>query len=681
MNISALFLPRARLLPARTWLLALALLNVVLPAPAAELIPIETFAASPQLSRARLSPDGSHLASLVESKGKTWLIVMNLATRKVVRINPGETRTGLHKEVSAFRWISDTRISFLTTVWDGSRWTGLSAVDCDGKNWAAFAGADVDPTDPTPLIARQIIHSFEDKDQNVLMIDLGSNSGEDVIFPDVVKVSTLTGEWRKIVKNPGNVTHWVVDRSGVVRLGITRDGLRFGVIYRENEQAKWRTLPFFDPSLGKVTPLGFDYEDQRLIVAATNEHHRRAVYYYDLSAEKLGDIIAGHEHYDIIPDKGAPSVDGIPLAGPIGSDLVGTVVGIRYFTEGPRVHWFDPGLDSIQKAIDARLRDTVNVIVNRSRNEKRFLILAFSDRDPGAYYLADLSSDRPSLSRLGHRLPQTPVERMAAMLPMKFKARDGETIHGYVSLPPDQPKKNHPLVVLPHGGPTVRDIWGYNPMVQFLTSRGYAVLQVNYRGSPGYGSEFYEKGKREIGRGIQTDIEDATRWAIAQGIADPSRVAIVGGSYGGYSALYALAHTPDLYRCGISIAGVTDWTDIVRERKGEEYRYAFLHFQEWIGDPKTDAAFLSSISPVTFADRIEAPVFIVQGKDDRVVPPKQARKIVSALGKAGKKPQVLYFSNEGHSIKEPKNRAKLFADIEAFLALHLAPLPTPPADS
>jgi dipeptidyl aminopeptidase/acylaminoacyl peptidase len=260
---------------------------------------------------------------------------------------------------------------------------------------------------------------------------------------------------------------------------------------------------------------------------------------------------------------------------------------------------------------------------------------------------------------------------MAPMLPMTYAARDGTTIHGYLTLPAGGQKKNFPLVVMPHGGPTVRDIWGYHPMVQFLASRGYAVLQMNYRGSPGYGDEFYSSGKREIGRGIQTDIDDATRWAIAQGYADPSRIAIVGGSYGGYSALFALAHSPELYRCGISIAGVTDWTDIVKERKGEEYRYAFLHFKDWIGDPKTEASFLTSISPVTFADRITAPIFIVQGKEDRVVPPKQARKIIAALEKAGHKPQVLNFSGEGHGIKQPKNRARLFTEMERFLGQHL----------
>jgi dipeptidyl aminopeptidase/acylaminoacyl peptidase len=262
------------------------------------------------------------------------------------------------------------------------------------------------------------------------------------------------------------------------------------------------------------------------------------------------------------------------------------------------------------------------------------------------------------------------------MYPIKYAARDGEEIHGYLTLPAGGKKTGLPLVVMPHGGPTVRDIWACDPLVQLLANRGYAVLQMNFRGSPGYGTEFYNKGKRGIGRGMQDDIEDGTRWAIAQGFADPRRIAIVGGSYGGYAALFALAHNPELYRCGISIAGVTDWADIIKERKGEEYKFAYLHWREWIGDPKHDAAFLASISPVNFADKITAPVFIVQGKDDRTVPPKQARKMVDALEKAGRPPQALYFSGEGHGFKQEKNRVKFFAEIEKFLAKNLAPQAT-----
>jgi dipeptidyl aminopeptidase/acylaminoacyl peptidase len=639
---------------------------------AAEIVPVEKFAMSPGFSRARLSPDGRFIAYLGDSDGDQFLIMLDLETKKSLRIVPGHTAMGMRKEVAAFNWISNRRISFLTTIWDGEYFTGVTAVDCDGKNWVAFTGSDVNPHDEHPLLATKIIHSFGDKEQSVLMIDRGSNEGKDLVYPDVIRVSTLSRSVKTVVKNPGNVVSWVPDREGVIRLGITRDGLRFGVIYRENEQTKWRTLALFDPARGQVRPLGFDYSGRRLIVAADNEQKRRAVYYYDLEEGKLGEVIASHPKFDIIPDMGAPAIDGVSLSGPVVSGLAEGIVGIRFISDGPRMQWFDPGFAALQGGLDKYLPDTVNLILSRSKDEQRFLVLAFSDRDPGKYYLVDLKSGKPVISRLSERVVGYPVAPMVPMYPIKYSARDGEEIHGYLTLPAGEKKKGLPLIVMPHGGPTVRDIWSCSPMVQFLANRGYAVLQMNYRGSPGYGTEFYAKGKREIGRGMQTDIDDGTRWAIAQGYADPARIAVVGASYGGYSALYALANSPELYRCGISIAGVTDWSDIIKERKGEEYKFAFLHWKEWIGDPKLDAEFLSSISPINFAAKISAPLFIVQGKDDRIVPPKQARKMVDALEKTGHPPQVLYFSGEGHGFKQEKNRAKLFSQMEVFLAKNLA---------
>lgn len=640
---------------------------------AAQYVTAAQFAQGPNISRPRLSPDGRYIASLQDISDKQWLIVLDLEAKKSFRINPGTTRTGLNKEVGAFGWVSNRRISFLTTVWEGTAFTGDSAVDCNGKNWVAFTGPDADPGSQFPLVATQIIHSFGDKDQSVLMLDRGSNEGSDLVYPDVIKVSTLTGSYDTVAKNPGNVVSWVPDREGVIRLGVTLDGLRYGVIYRKTAQAKWRTMPLFDEARGKVAPLGFDYDGRKLIVTANNEQKRRAVYYYDLETGQLGDMIASHREFDIIPERGASAIDGVSLAGPVLSELAESVVGIRYITDGPRTVWFDPGFAALQAALDRLLPNSVNLIISRSQDEMRFLFLSFSDRDPGTYYLVDLKAGKPSISKLGERFAGYPVAAMVSMYPIKYPARDGETIHGYLTLPAGDKKTGLPLVVLPHGGPLVRDVWQCSPLVQFLANRGYAVLQMNFRGSPGYGTEFYLKGKREIGRGMQDDIEDGTRWAIAKGLADPGRVAIIGASYGGYSALFALAHNPELYRCGISIAGVTDWTDIIKERRGEEYKHAYLHFREWIGDPKLNPEFLAGISPVNYAGKITAPLFIVQGKDDRTVPPKQARKMVAALEKAGHPPQVLYFSDEGHGFTKEKDRAKLYSEIEKFLGTHLAP--------
>jgi hypothetical protein len=309
-----------------------ALLLIIPVASAGELIPIEKFTQAPKFSRARLSPDGRFIACLQEIDGDQWLIFINLETKRMARVNPGVTVTGLRKEVSAFRWISDRRISFLCTLFDGQAFTGVSAVDYDGKRWVAFTGSDVNPYEQNPLLATQIIHSFGDEDQNVLMLDRGFNEGKDLVYPDVIKVSTLSRYAETVVKNPGNVVGWVPDRAGVVRVGITRDGLRSGVIYREHERAKWRTMPPPDGARS-VSPLGFSHDGKQLLVAAENEQKRRAIYYHDLETGKLSEPIASDPRFDIIPERGAPGIDGVSLAGVVASDLAEDIIGIRYITD------------------------------------------------------------------------------------------------------------------------------------------------------------------------------------------------------------------------------------------------------------------------------------------------------------------------------------------------------------
>jgi dipeptidyl aminopeptidase/acylaminoacyl peptidase len=260
---------------------------------------------------------------------------------------------------------------------------------------------------------------------------------------------------------------------------------------------------------------------------------------------------------------------------------------------------------------------------------------------------------------------------MAEMHPIVFNARDGLKLHGYLTIPVGAKPSNLPLVVLPHGGPWVRDIWAFNPLIQMLANRGYAVLQVNYRGSAGYGRDFSEKGRKEVGGAIQTDIEDATRWAIGRKIADPKRIAIMGASYGGYSTLYALGKTPELYRCGIAVSAVTDWMRIYRGMGDESAKFARKYWCEEIGDPEVDNARLNEISPVNFAASITAPLLIVHGEADTVVPFKQAKLMVAALRKAGHPPETLFIADENHHIKSEESRIAEYKAIEAFLEKHL----------
>jgi dipeptidyl aminopeptidase/acylaminoacyl peptidase len=348
------------------------------------------------------------------------------------------------------------------------------------------------------------------------------------------------------------------------------------------------------------------------------------------------------------------------------------LVGVWYLRDAPRVQWFDKDFIAYQSAMDRRSPNTINLYVDHSRDDKRVLFLAFSDRDPGTYYLLD--AEKKTIRPLAPRMPQIKPNQMAEMLSVQYPARDGLGIHGYLTLPVGYPPKNLPVVIMPHGGPWVRDVWGFDPLVQMLANRGYAVLQMDYRGSPGYGQEFFNKGKREVGAAIQDDIEDATRWAIARGLADPQRIAIVGGSYGGYSVLFALGHNPELYKCGISIAGVTDWVSIYKKFSDPEYKYARQYWTENIGNPRTDEAFLQSISPVNFAARITAPVLFIHGKEDRTVPPRQARAMIATLEQAGRKPESLFLSERGHAVfATRKARLEVFKAIESFLDRNLGP--------
>jgi dipeptidyl aminopeptidase/acylaminoacyl peptidase len=281
--------------------------------------------------------------------------------------------------------------------------------------------------------------------------------------------------------------------------------------------------------------------------------------------------------------------------------------------------------------------------------------------------------EKKSIKPITQCMPWIDPAQMGQTLSVKYKARDGLLIHGFLTVPLGHDAKNLPMVVMPHGGPWVRDVWGFDPVVQLLASRGYAVLQMNYRGSPGYGEELFKQATRQIGKQIQDDIEDGTRWAIEAGVADPKRIAIFGGSYGGYSALFALGHNPELYRCGISLAGVTDWYAMYHSSDVAEYKNASRHWREEIGDPDTDRDFLKAISPVNFADKITAPVLIIQGKEDRRVPPDQARRMISALEKVGRKPESLFLSDVAHNLGHERHRIQIYNAIVKFLEKNLGP--------
>lgn len=632
------------------------------------------FARLPFIQRMRLSPDGKSIAYLTEYIHRTHLCVLDLKSGEIVRFRIGDADFNgvpMPKEVGEYWWVGSERLVLKTMLWDTLY--GAGAVDRDGRHWRGLTWLERDPTGRTSDPAFELVHVFNDGTSRILMLDIKGGVGNERLFPNVLELDTETGVSQRVVQNPGNVTDWICDNNGVVRIGIARNEKKNWARYRRSESAPWKKLPLPESSrIGRLHPLGFDTLNGQFYVAGLNDNRRWAVYPFNLESGTIGDALVSDPVYDTLGGGFSPGFNGVGLARPIFSEAQGHLVGISYVTDVPHVKWFDKEYAHIQAAVDHSLPDHVNILVNESTDGRRMLYLSFSDRDPGTYHLLD--RDARTFKPIGNCMDWLKPSEMSPMYAVHYAARDGTEIQGYLTVPRGHKPAGLPLVVLPHGGPSWRDLWGFDPLVQLIASRGYAVLQMNYRGSRGYGADFEELGRRQVGRAIQTDIEDATRWAIAAGVADPKRIAIAGGSYGGYSALYALGQSPGLYRCGISLEGVTDWFDLLDKSSRDPLMvFARKHWEKSIGDPDQDEAFLRSISPVYFADKITEPTLIIQTKDDRIVPQSQARKMADAMDAAGHPAELLMLDEGNHNISDERARTKAFTEIAEFLDKHLGP--------
>ncbi len=351
------------------------------------------------------------------------------------------------------------------------------------------------------------------------------------------------------------------------------------------------------------------------------------------------------------------------------SDKRKKITGVAYFAEKRGYHFFDTERAVLQKDLEDRLPDVEVALNGSNRDETVFIVRTYSDKTAGAYYLYD-TTDK-SLTLLSEISPWISAKNMAAMQPIQYTASDGLTIHGYLTLPVGKEAKNLPVVINPHGGPWARDYWGYNPEVQFLANRGYAVLQMNYRSSVGYGKEFWTKGFKQWGKKMQDDISDGVRWLISEGIADPKRIAIYGGSYGGYATLAGITFTPELYTCAVDYVGVSNLFTLFETlppywEQGRQMMY------EMIGNPETEEALLKEVSPIYHIENIRVPLFVAQGANDPRVKKEHSDQIVDALKKKNIAVEYMVKDNEGHGFHNEENRFDFYRAMEKFLAEHLA---------
>lgn len=651
-------------------------------------VPLEDFFRNPSFDDVQISPDGHYIAAITRTE--KFPAARNLVVMEVGKWDEARLVTSYKdEEIRWYDWGRDGRLFFKVdrdydNVNRGFEYVGFYSVRHDGKDRRTLH----EPFANDDRRSRGILSSSNRVTVGGLREDLWFlddlpgdpehvlvGKADSFMFPDAYRLNVHNGRMAPAANGAGVYQQWIADNSGNVRAaigrGAVRDDMEYELSYRKDEDSAWQTVHTFDDrSLIQVH--GFDTDNKHLWVSARVDDDRLALYRLDPTSGEMGPVIAADRVYDLagleygwneVTARFVSARDGTPLY-------------LEYAADTRRKIFLNEGWRTLQDTIDGALPDTYNDFVDWDERWARFIVRAWSDRDPGTYYLFDREAG--SLKEILAPKPWLDPARMSAMEPIAFKARDGIQIHGYLTRPPDQTGGPMPLIVHPHGGPFgIRDVWGFNPEVQFLASRGYAVLQVNYRGSGGYGFGFEAAGFKRWGLEMQDDLTDAVKWAIEEGIADPENIGIYGASYGGYATMMGLVKTPELYRVGINYVGVVDLPRLYRyDTQTRRVEGIQDWFRNWwvthIGDPKADADRLHDTSPINFVERIEAPVMVVHGRlDPRVDIDGQYRPLIRALKAENKTYEALVKRFEGHGFFKEQNQVELYTAMQAFLAQHM----------
>ncbi len=609
-------------------------------ASAAEL-PIETFFRKPEFAALSLSPSGKYMAALAPAGSRMNLHIIDVATLAPTRI------TAFDDDINGYSWITDDRLVF-TMDDDGNESFGLFSVSRDGKDLKVLAPPAKSQVEGGAFVIRttSLLDRIPSSPDEILVV----NNERRAEYPDVYRIHLKTGRKQRVVTNPGNVGGWITDQSGVVRAGLTVDGLKTSVVYRESEKAEF--LPLAQSTFGEPDWLltNFDFSADRAYIASNEETGRYRIYEYNLKTRERGPMVYEDDLVDV--------------AGVMMSEVEKRALGVTYMRDKPKVRWFVPKYAEYQTMVDEALPDTFNVINFARENHDLAIVTAFSDREPGAYYLLDLKAGK--LKFLLRTREWIDPKLMAEMKPVVIPARDGLSLHGYLTVPQGSDGKNLPLIINPHGGPRARDSWGFNSEVQFLANRGYAVLQVNFRGSTGFGLSFDRAGWREWGRKMQNDLTDAVEWAVAEGIARRDAIGIYGASYGGYAALAGLTFTPELYKFGINYVGVSD-IELLHSTMPRTWEIARGQLEKTIGSPRTDREELREWSPVNHVEKIRAPLLMAYGERDPRVVLKHAEILEKELKRHKKVYEYISFHNEGHGFSKEENVYAYYRKLDAFL--------------
>ena len=620
----------------------------VAPAPVPEL-PVATFFQSPAMASLTFSPNGKYIACLVPYERR-----MNLAVIDLEKGTKNLLTNFKDRQATQPSWAGNDRILFRVDD-EGRESFALYAVQRDGKDPSILASgfSKAGTANETNVRFRSILGRIEGDDANILV--LANITYRD--WSDVATMNLKTGSMTKLIEAPGDVASYIRDHAGRVRFAIVQKTQTRTILYRDETTKGWVTLAEHHMDAPGWEPIAFDGDNRTLFIWSDVGRKTKAIYRYDVVERKQLDLVFADDTYDaddIVYDQSKKKI-----------------VGIAYEADRARYHWLDPEMQKLEEKFSASLPDTVHVPRQFAKDGSRIIYFSYNDRDPGVYYLFDRKTQK--LSELAVTKPGIDPEKMAPMKHVTFAARDGLPIHGYLTLPKGRPAKNLPLILHPHGGPFgIRDEWIYRDEVQLYANRGYAVLQVNYRGSGGYGRAFEQAGFKKWGLEMQNDLSDGVKWAIAEGIADPSRVVISGASYGGYAAMAGLTFSPELYCAGINYVGVTN-IDLLIPREAPPDRMYWRNTRLGMLSDSADRKRIHDTSPVHFADRINAPVLMAYGKNDPRVHIDHGFDMERALKKSGKTFEMIIESDEGHGFRLEEKRIAFFTRVDAFLKKYVPP--------
>lgn len=641
------------------------------PSAPAPLTTAELFSRPSMFVRPRLSPDRKSMAFFTMANNRRQVAVWDLQTDKISRLTNFTKQNAL-----GLRWVNNERLT-ITLDYEGNESFGIYAINKDGSNMRVLAEPPIIQGLQGANVAKFVVveRSWPGSDRE-LIVSANERSGR---VPDLYRMDAYTGRKTLLtVDRPAEVRQWVLDNNAVPRVATSWDkGVRQYITwYRSDERSPWKEALRRNPGERGIEPFAFMPDNKRMYALSDVDRDTVAIYEYDIETKTLGKLLfEAPDGYDMGTEE--PSVEPrgstSRRAGLVMSPDDTRILGFFYEGAKPTVLWVDEKMQQHQRGIDAALPDRYNSI-GVAKDDQRWLVTSRSDRHPGSYYWYD--PGKRTLEHIADVAPHIDEKQMARMQPIEYKARDGLRIRGYLTLPPGREAKNLPTIIHPHGGPWARDTWGFDPDVQFLARLGYAVLQMDFRISQGYGSKHFTAGFKQIGLSMQDDKTDGLNWLVTQGIADPKRVCILGGSYGGYAALWGVTKDPDLYRCAVNLVGVADWEIIMRGLwySGREI-YGPDEIGKWVGsiDNAEDRERFDRTSPVKNAARVKAPILHGYGFNDPRVPIDHHKSIEAALRSAGKVQESVVYDNEGHGWRNPENRLDWYKRLEAFLRKHNPP--------